>query len=791
MERIDPESRLKSEYDISRDTLISSPNATNPNPNLPPSPEATSEEIRFGKAELQIFNHECIPINKVKKSVLSHMREAQGVINPELTSDTQVQGKLVLGLYLVADQNNYLETELTWFKSRNYEYVKTNDQTVRDSSFILVNTMTSHCFFLPDGTHVKIQGEAKPNGTIEICRWTLKDDEDKNWYSKVFQKGFDATGFPDGEKHWKEDDYTFYECNEGDPDRSLIWEQAKTKPPLVHHLNYTEFDPFAIFNPNLWTPHGFRRDQGGLSGGDARQEDRKIGETFGFDEVSSKTPQESNPCQSPDGCPEDNEYEESSTLKDMQNVDALDIDIIEINVGECVPLPVYDAKGCNCKVDNSRRLVEVILELEPEHDEPKDLPEPHVTLDDSDKPGEKKWGIYDLENRTVFPYYGNLDKFKGLSWKMKVLYDIAEIYSYLCMPFRKDFPYTVARVFGWYVLRAHSYGPEMGRDFEQDASAQGGNLTFPPGDATFDNWVNETNDWVIIQKELERCACAAKLENEGSGIKFQWEVAYEMDIFVEDNLPEFQTNDSVAPSSRKRLKRSADYYEKKILLPIERKFLFPDKTFHAVRHEGTQNFAREIIQEYKPKPDPADPRADAAKYFDEFPENVQHCWDPMLDQKSHDIVCKKAEEIFFFEDRAELVYELNIGIDLWWKIWSTVMGYCNKVHRARKSETFPRMYSSMLEHFFSLVMEEWKVPCDNEVLKVLLSEYVVEESQIWLDSCLEAGYIMSGSHSYRPPRPMMMEEGPGKLSSNLFEELPDFLYYRYHPLSLNLKKKRK
>jgi len=131
------------------------------------------------------------------------------------------------------------------------------------------------------------------------------------------------------------------------------------------------------------------------------------------------------------------------------------------------------------------------------------------------------------------------------------------------------------------------------------------------------------------------------------------------------------------------------------------------------------------------------------------------------------------ECLFYYEDMAETDYELNIAIDIYWKIFATVIGYCNTHYSIRKSETFPRLYNMFYEDFFELVLEEWKYPKSNEALKSLLGEWNSETSQKWLDVCLETSYIVANSSTYRPPRPLTI--GTGAIpESNYFMQLPDY-----------------
>lgn len=134
--------------------------------------------------------------------------------------------------------------------------------------------------------------------------------------------------------------------------------------------------------------------------------------------------------------------------------------------------------------------------------------------------------------------------------------------------------------------------------------------------------------------------------------------------------------------------------------------------------------------------------------------------------------------LYFYEDMAETNYDLNIAIDIFWKIWATVIGYCNGHYAARKGETFPRLFNTFFEDFILRIQEEWMEPKYNEVLGIILSGQNDEIARRWLDVCLESSYIVSQSQVYRPPRPVTLLKPlkPGQiLEPNYFLALPDHL----------------
>lgn len=620
--------------------------------------------------------------------------------------------------------------------------------------------MLHECVKLADGTGVKVTSPSMPkeSSASHVCRWSPGKRE-HSWYSRIFQSGFDSNGVKTGGPTRKESDFVFSECPDAEVDRDIILTMGKTTPkPVKHSPNFTEFDPFSLFNPNAWTPHGFRSESGGLSGGDERPDDKQF-----------KDPKESSleeiKCSLDDpDCLE--VTEETSTVQDMQNVDPALNSVYLIRTGDCMNFPKFHLDSCTCKGENAARLLEVVMDLEPNE------PEPHTgsteeTAEATDSTGGQ---LIPDDIKVSIPNWGNLESNVHLRWKHDVLYTVAEIYENLCMPFRREFPYQVARAFGWYVLRAHAYGEHMGRkmtgcetSYEKTANPQ------------FDHLITQPDIWIILHKELQRCSEVARIENGGRGFKFRWEVG--------DDSGKWKV-----PTSSKRKKRSvvsncnhgaqgkATRRKRSVNKTKSRRVdAITGKPLSIINSEGNSGYARETIQEFREKPNLNDPRQNTEIYFCDAPENLQHCVNPQEDPSTGEILCSKTDDIFFYEDKAEVEYDLNIAIDLWWKIWATTIGYCNKAYSSRKSETFPILYNGMYEYFFELVMKEWKQSQDNGDLKNIFSEYLTEESRVWLDACVEAGFINSNSQSYRPPRPMTTVEGR-KVVSNFFDELPSYLY---------------
>jgi hypothetical protein len=144
---------------------------------------------------------------------------------------------------------------------------------------------------------------------------------------------------------------------------------------------------------------------------------------------------------------------------------------------------------------------------------------------------------------------------------------------------------------------------------------------------------------------------------------------------------------------------------------------------------------------------------------------------------------EEPEFLFYYEDTSESQFELNIAIDMAWKVFATVAGYCSEHYHPRESETFPRFYTSFYEDFLKPVEEDWTYPGeDNEILQILLNDWNSEPAARWLDTCLEGSYVHSRTPTFRPPRPLNVNGAKAQLIANSFVDIPDYQKERYHNL---------
>lgn len=368
-------------------------------------------------------------------------------------------------------------------------------------------------------------------------------------------------------------------------------------------------------------------------------------------------------------------------------------------------------------------------------------------------------------------------------WKMDVLDIISEIYGKVCPAFSKESASTVARLFSFYLFRAKNNSSE-----QLDANS----TTTKQSNA-------QRVVWDFLIDELNTCKLNAK------PIKFEWRFEEEESEdydFEDDDIDARQNDDmdnkiattapTIAPNGRekrdippkgnktiKATKKSKTEKKNKSdpkkskknktkpsgknkgrimgnisSTPGEDNSVKKRQTVITEKHLKKQEFSKVPIQEV-------------------ITTNEDEQRNKMFLGMPVDIKLEGFHEpLFYYEEAAESTYDFNLAIDSHWKIFGTVIGYCNLYYRERKAETFPRLYNTYYEDFLDLVVSDWKHPTDNEALRVLMGEFISETASIWLDSCLEASYIVSKSPTYRPPRPLTI--GRQGLETNYFDVLPLF-----------------
>lgn len=66
-----------------------------------------------------------------------------------------------------------------------------------------------------------------------------------------------------------------------------------------------------------------------------------------------------------------------------------------------------------------------------------------------------------------------------------------------------------------------------------------------------------------------------------------------------------------------------------------------------------------------------------------------------------------ATTVFQYREAAEIDYELDWALDAYWKVVSTVLGFCNMHYASRDAATFMRLYDRFSQDFFEHVTNLW------------------------------------------------------------------------------------
>ncbi|CAL8111732.1 unnamed protein product [Orchesella dallaii] len=120
------------------------------------------------------------------------------------------------------------------------------------------------------------------------------------------------------------------------------------------------------------------------------------------------------------------------------------------------------------------------------------------------------------------------------------------------------------------------------------------------------------------------------------------------------------------------------------------------------------------------------------------------------------------EELKFHDyvEAAEIDYNLDWAIDSFWKVISTVIGYCFAHYDIPDSGTFIKMYDFFSEEFLDYVKEIWTTQGeDMEVYDQLMGEFVSGSAAIWIDACSSGVYHWRNIPQLKPLRPLYLTLG--------------------------------
>ncbi|ODN00714.1 hypothetical protein Ocin01_05959 [Orchesella cincta] len=105
------------------------------------------------------------------------------------------------------------------------------------------------------------------------------------------------------------------------------------------------------------------------------------------------------------------------------------------------------------------------------------------------------------------------------------------------------------------------------------------------------------------------------------------------------------------------------------------------------------------------------------------------------------------------QEKADYEFSFNWAIDMNWRIFSTVLGYCMPHYETKIPLISAQFYALYSKHFLHPLRQIWMSNRDNSVLKTVLgSFYGTGKGERWGKICMESSFLASSDRSFRPPR---------------------------------------
>lgn len=668
--------------------------------------------------------------------------------------------------------------------------------TIKDASFV-ASGRDPLCMSLKDGSKIVMNSTAESDK--DICRWTVKEDyrrlEEGKKYIKLFKGGLDK------------DQYKWEDCSpdtlnpnvngNGTGNNTIIPKQGK---------------PFAINKPGPSNSKDNHNGQyHGASAGSHPKTDSDVSSDEG-DETSHhprgrRTPTNnqtqvmpnngqnltaSNNTQNqtmPISGPDNSTMNGTGTVLDPGAGAGQTIKYF-IELTDCVSLPEFDPKDPLCefiKDDNNNDNCEKLSTA--------------MELEKDDGSGGKRKRTPTSTNQSSSDGPLTLAGNSLLKWKDDVLQCVARIFSKICTPIKEQSVFKLINVIGNYIATAHTNNPE--------ASEEYGRV------------LHKTNLWDILTSSLDRCHQSNKT------VPMHWR---------------WSENIKVPSNSGKRKKRTKRHtYSLGKSSAVHAKTLMFDN-FNVNRHVAIKNFeelevddkpkliiqrssavfdfddnderTNEIVYGTIPKVKRQDPKniSVSIPQIQEFvPPAPLPTEDPSsssLSKQSGGGLLNKGEikrkyedymfhpdpsrlrihgfpdkQIFYYEDQAQYMMDLNKVIDAFWKVLATVLGFCQTSEISRGNAMFPLLLHNFEEYFLDLIKDQWTNPPIEQEVDMVLGEFMDDDRGKWLDTCMETAYIISDSLHFRPARPVdvvSMESDVGKgnktkskMKPNSFVDIPE------------------
>lgn len=387
-----------------------------------------------------------------------------------------------------------------------------------------------------------------------------------------------------------------------------------------------------------------------------------------------------------------------------------------------------------------------------------------------------------------------------LKWKAEVLHTVAKIFSKICIPIKEQSVFKLIKVIGNYIATAHTDNPEASKEYGRV--------------------LHKTNLWDILTSSLDRCFQSNKTvpmhwrwsENikvpSNSGKTRRKRTKRHMYTSGKSNgvlaktllFEDVNTKSRVSINNFEELE--VDDKPKLIIQRSSAVFDFDDDDDRtnpivygtipkARRQREPKNISVSIpqIQEYVPpsplpidEPSPTSSNQNGGDRLLKKGEVKRKYEDFMFhpDPSRLRIHGFPDKQIFYYEDHAQYMMDLNKVIDAFWKVLATVLGFCQMSEISRGNAVFPLLLHNFEEYFLDLMKDQWKSPPIEQEVDMVMGEFMDDDRGKWLDTCVETAYIISDSLHFRPARPVdvtSMESDSGKEGSKMkpngFIDIPE------------------
>ncbi|CAL8089492.1 unnamed protein product [Orchesella dallaii] len=293
------------------------------------------------------------------------------------------------------------------------------------------------------------------------------------------------------------------------------------------------------------------------------------------------------------------------------------------------------------------------------------------------------------------------DKIKEGSWRLPILNLVNSIYEKACPQVSKYFAAAISRIFQYFLTQAVEADPALETKFKEP----------------------KKREWLEIITDLERC-------NENPQVmKF------------------FRKKNHAAVKLKKKLEDRLVKIERRMLSRIIASETGDDSSTLAAQSSlaNDLNHTSDI--------------AEIEKIQNQLNENPLKFPYKILIGSAERPMYSDARRVYQYREAAEIDHELDWALDSYWKITSTVLGYCNIHYASKGAGTFMRLYDSFTTDFFEYILKDW-IKGDNMLIyEQIFGEFISGAANLWIDACHDGAYQWAGTVDLRPLRPIPLNEG--------------------------------